>query len=385
MVMVLETMLQIQIFTTESSKDPALGTQLRNKIEELTNEFIDLDDKEKIIKRDKKSLILEIADLFERLHEIGEFPLPIDEIGGRIYIYLQRKGFDVTDRYIRKVLSENAPHFLHDSYQDRNSSSIDIKIYQQEVLDAIDKVKNIKFSLMKKEQIMDIHSHLYEGLDSVLSYSNTHGILLDRNEEVPHYDYEDTDPFKDSILTDTPDPTGIPSNLAEATIQLGDSIITCGRTIRANGEMMQSYPPDKGDIELEVNAVKRVSEWRDFWNVLSQSLKSGTDRKYRRSIVQWVQIAEAENDYGKHAACSKNPYLAKFRDPKTGEWKTEIRKLTREQCGDVAPKVREFAKLFRKTVPACLDFIKWSEDYLHPYTNGLSVKLGPKLSDRSLR
>ena len=374
---------QIQIFTTESSRDPALGTQLRNKIEELTNEFIELDDKEKIIKRDKKSLILEIADLFERLHEIGEFPLPIDEIGGRIYIYLQRKGFDVTDRYIRKVLSENAPHFLHDSYQDRNSSAIDIKIYQQEVLEAIEKVKNIKYSMLKREQIMDIHSHLTIGLDDVFSYASQNNILVGRGEEVPHYDYEDTDPFKDPIYTDKPDAR--PSNLAEATVQLGDTIIDFGRTVKANGEMMREYPPEKEDIELEVKAVNRAIEWSEWWRLLTQSLKPGTDRKYRRSMIQWVKIADDEQDWGKHAASSKNPYLARFRDPKTGEVKEEIRKLTREQIGDVSPKVREFALLFKKAVPYCLDMVRWSEFLLNPWTNGLSVKLSDKLSDRSLR
>jgi hypothetical protein len=193
------------------------------------------------------------------------------------------------------------------------------------------------------------------------------------------------DPFKDPIFTDTPQTRQTPSTLAMETIDLGKAIQDCGRTIESTGKMMEKYPPEESDKVMEVEAVKEVREWKTFWLLLTQGLKGGTDRKYRRSIVQWVKIAQDENDWGKHAASSKNPYTARFVDPQTGELKEEIRKLTREQIGDVSPKVREFALLFKKAVPACFKFLGWSEIYLHPWTNGLSTKLSDKLSDRSLR
>ena len=129
-----------------------------------------------------------------------------------------------------------------------------------------------------------------------------------------------------------------------------------------------------------------LKEWGDwFKDVFAPCFKSGTDRKYRRSVFEWVKIAEDENDWGKHAASSKNPYVARFKDPKTGEWKEEVRKLTREQIGDKSPKVRQFVKKFYMLMPAGISMIRWSERYLNPYTNGESVKLSSKLSDRSLR
>jgi hypothetical protein len=150
--------------------------------------------------------------------------------------------------------------------------------------------------------------------------------------------------------------------------------------------MMLNYPPDPEDQELEMKGAQMIREWASwFRDVLAVCFKSGTDRKYRRSIFEWVKIADDENDWGKHAASSKNPYLAKFQDPKTGEWKEEIRKLTREQIGDKSPKVREFTRTFAKLVPAGIGLIRWSEKNLNPFTNGESIKLGPKLSDRSLR
>ena len=349
-----------------------------------------LDDQEKVILRSKKSIILELADKFERLHEIGEFPLPICDIGNQLYRYLQRKGFSINDRYLRQVLHDNAPHYLNDSYGDGSAAGFDIKIQQTEIMDAIALLRreNI-WKVMKRDQIQDIYSSTFEIIDSLTAYTEQNNILINnmlRTEEyIPHYDSQDLDPFKESIFTDKPDPRQKPSNFAQATIRLGHSIEECGRTITATGEMMLDYPPDEDDTELEVGGVERSWNWEQFWVSLTQALKSGTDRKYRRSFTQWMEIAETEADYGKHAASSKHPYMARFRDPKTGEWKEEIRKLTREQIGDKAVRVREFTRFFKKVMPSCLDFIKWSEAYMFPYAAGLSTKLHDKLSDRSLR
>ena len=378
------------IFSLENSSNRELGEQLRFEVERLATNFMQLDDQEKVILMTKKSLILEIADKFERLHEIGEFPLPISEIGNQLYRYLQRKGFNVTDRHVRQILHDNAPHYLNSSYGDGNTSGFDIKIQQTEVMDAIALLKrqNI-WQVMKRDQIQDIYSSTFEIIDSLTAYTGQNNILIKTTEQIeegiPHYDSRELDPFKDAIFTDKPDPRLTPSVLAQATEDLGDSIEECGRTVKATGKMMKEYPPSENDVELEINAVQRVLEWKQFWVLLTQALKPGTDRKFRRSILQWYKAAIDESDWGKHAESSKNPYLAKFRDPKTGEIKTEIRKLTREQLGDRAPKIREFAMLFKKSVPACFDMMFWAENYLNEWTNGLSVKLSEKLSDRSLR
>jgi hypothetical protein len=377
------------IFSPSNSSNKELGHTIRQEIEILASKFIELDDQERSIKRDKKSLILEMADKFERLHEINEFPYPIHKIGSFLYTYLQRKGFDVSDRYIRTVLTENAPQYLNNSCQEWNTSDIDINLYQKEILESAEKIRNVRLELLKKDDIQELLTILYECVDTHESYADANNITPiprgQQSEQVPHYDVEDLDPFKDPIFTDTPSTRQTPSTLAAETVDLGRVIQDCGRTIESTGKMMEKYPPDENDRIMEVEAVKEVREWKQFWKLLTQGLKGGTDRKYRRSIVQWVKIAQDENDWGKHAASSKNPYQARFIDPETGELKEEIRKLTREQIGDVSPKVREFALLFKKAIPACFKFITWSEYYLHPWTNGLSTKLSDKLSDRSLR
>jgi hypothetical protein len=377
------------IFAISNSSNKELGAQIRQEIENLATNFIKLDDQERAIKRDKKSLILEMADKFERLHEINEFPYPIHRIGSYLYKFLQRKGFSVSDEYIRVVLKENAPQYINSSCQDSNSGDIDIKIYRKEILDSARKNKDAQLDLLSRDNIQELLTLQYEILDSLETYAEQNNITAiptgQQIEQIPHYDAQDLDPFKDPIYTDVPQQREKPSTLAQATIELGDSIEECGRTIKSTGKMMLNYPPEEDDKRLEVEAVKRVIEWQSFWTHLTQALKPGTDRKYRRSILQWVKIAQDENDWGKHAASSKNPYIAKFIDPKTGEWKEEVRKLTREQIGDVSPKVRELSRALRLSVPAVLDMIFWSEICLHPFTNGLSTKLSDKLSDRSLR
>jgi hypothetical protein len=376
-------------FTTSNSSNKELGNTIRQEIEILASKFIELDDQERSIKRDKKSLILEMADKFERLHEINEFPYPIHRIGSYLYKYLQRKGFDVSEVYVWKVLRDNAPQYLNSSYQEINSKDIDINIYRKQVLDAARLVKDAKLDLLSRDDFQELLTIEYEGIDIHEEYGDANNIIPvpsgKQEEQVPNYDVRDLDPFKDPIFTDTPTNRQTPSTLALETIDLGRAIQDCGRTIESTGKMMEKYPPEESDRVMEVEAVKEVREWKQFWLLLTQGLKGGTDRKYRRSIVQWVKIAQDENDWGKHAASSKNPYTARFIDPQTGELKEEIRKLTREQIGDVSPKVREFALLFKKAVPACFKFLGWSEIYLHPWTNGLSTKLSDKLSDRSLR
>ena len=377
-------------FSTSNSSNRELGNTIRQEIEILATEFMRLDDQEREIKRDKKSLILEMADKFESLHELGEFPYPIHRIGSYLYKYLQKKGFDISNVHIWNVLKDNAPQYINSSYQEINSKDIDIEIYRKETLETVHKLKDTKLELLSREDVQELLTLLYECVDTHEEYATTNGITAvpsssQQGSQVPHYDSDDLDPFKDAIFTDTPNTRQTPSTLALETIELGKTIQDCGRTIESTGKMMEKYPPEENDRIMEVEAVKEVREWKQFWRLLTQGLKGGTDRKYRRSIVQWVKIAQDEDDWGKHAASSKNPYQARFIDPVTGELKEEIRKLTREQIGDVSPKVREFALLFKRAVPACLKFVTWSEFYLHPWTNGLSTKLSDKLSDRSLR
>lgn len=376
-------------FSPENSSNIELGQKIRNKIETLANTFLELDDQEKTIQRSKKSIILEMADNFERLHYLGEYPFPINNICSSIYHYLQRKGFSISDRYIQIILKENAPQYVNTAYQRnnmKNTSTIDIKIQQDILMEAVQTLKTTDLSILKTEQIQDLIPSLYETVDQYEEYAKEHNITpapAERSQEA-HYDSEDNDPYKEHIPCGKPDPRSTSAPLAEATIQCGESMMRCSQTIINTGKMMKAYPPDENDKEMEVNAVIRVIDWRTFWDALTEALKAGTDRKYRRSILQWLKIAHDEDAFGKHAACSKNAYLAKFRD-KDGNIKEEIRKLTREQVGDKAPKVRELTATLRKTMPAVLDWIFWAEDYLNAWTSGLSILLHDKLEDRSLR
>ena len=197
-----------QIFSPSNSDNKELGNQIRQEIEILATEFMKLDDQERAIKRDKKSLILEMADKFESLHEINEFPYPIHKIGSYLYKYLQRKGFSVSDEYIRITLRDNAPQYLNNSYQDSNSWDIDIKIYRQETLEAAHKLKDTKLELLSREDVQELLTLLYECVDTHEEYAEANNITpIPSNQQtaqVPHYDVEDLDPFKDPIFTDTP-------------------------------------------------------------------------------------------------------------------------------------------------------------------------------------
>jgi hypothetical protein len=165
------------IFSPSNSSNKELGNTIRNEIEVLASKFIELDDQERSIKRDKKSLILEMADKFERLHEINEFPYPIHRIGSYLYKYLQRKGFSVSDEYIRVVLKENAPQYINSSYQDSNSGDIDIKIYRKQVMDAAKLVKEAQLDLLTRDDIQELITIEYEGIDTLEDFAEQNNII----------------------------------------------------------------------------------------------------------------------------------------------------------------------------------------------------------------
>jgi hypothetical protein len=381
-----------ELYCVEKSTNKELGKQIRNEIENLANKFMELDDAEERILRSKKSIILEIADKFETLKEIGEYELPIHTIASSVLRYLQIKGYSVTKIHVYNVIRDNAPQYISisaegNSYQDVNSLQLDINLERSKITDAVQTLKNANWKILKRDQVQDSHDSIFEIVDTLDDFVRENEISTTRGDEgIPHYDSQELDPFKDPVITDKSSQEPRESNLSSATFELADAIDHLAKIVRANAKMMMSYPPDPEDQELEMKGAQRIREWASwFRDVLAVCFKSGTDRKYRRSIFEWVKIADDENDWGKHAASSKNPYLAKFQDPKTGEWKQEIRKLTREQIGDKSPKVREFTRTFAKLIPAGIDIIRWSEKNLNPFTNGESIKLGPKLSDRSLR
>ena len=385
---------QIQIFNLESSKDPQQGQQLRNEIENLATKFIELDDKETHILREKKMIILEIADKFEQLKEINEYIFPITSICSDIYKYLSRKGYDISRRYVYEVIKDFAPQYSNhttnsvvaDSYQSVHSSQIDIKIEQKQADDSTNFLHKLNPKVLSRHQIQELIPKLDDVVSNLVDYAKEHDILLLSEEQAngttPNYDADEADPFRDPVITDQPDPR--PSTISAATYRLAESYTTLGKTVKANADMMVQYPPDTNDIEVEIKGANDINDLADFNYLLDKSIKGGTDRKYRRSLLQWAKISEDEDTWGKHAASSKNPYIAKFKD-KEGNWKQEVRKLTREQIGDKSPKVRDFILTFKKLLPGYFRMMKWSEIYLHPFTNGESVKLSGKLSDRSLR
>lgn len=390
---------QIQIFQVESSKDPQQGKKLRNEIEFLANQFIDLDHDETRILRDKKKIILEMADKFEQLHEIGEYIFPITQICSDIYKYLSKKGYSISKTYVYEVIKDFAPQYSNnhqqnensnsddddDVYQKVNSGQIDIQIIRKKVEEASEFLYKLNPNLLSRHQIQDIIPKHDEFVANIIDFAKRHDILIVNSGEessTPNYDSSEADPFKDPVITDKPGAR--PSNLSDASFRLAKAFYLLSKTIEANAKMMVDYPPDPNDVELEIKGVNDINEMADFIEQLDISIKGGTDRKYRRSILQWAAITDDEETWGKHAASSKNPYIARFKD-KDGNWKQEVRKLTREQIGDKAPKVREFTKTFKSYLPAFYKFMKWSEICLHPFTNGESVKLSGKLSDRSLR
>ena len=382
-----------QVFAVENSRNPDLGNKIRNEIESLAQHFIKLDDQENEILRSKKSIILEICDKFERLYEIGEYPFAINTIGSNVIEYLKRKGFKINIQYAYDVIRDNSPQYINlyidreqelNSYQKLGTLKNDITFEQQKIIEAIKTLKNANLDTVTSHTFKEAVPDLYDTVQKYQSYADNNNILVfnpTELEDTAQFDSPDLDPFGETIRAPKPDPRS--SNLQQATQRMGNAFIALGKSINTTAKLMYEYPPAEDD-EIEKKAAERVDKMTDFILVLDEALQGGTDRKFRRSILQWIKIADDEESWGKHASSSMNPYTAIYRD-KDGNWKQEIRKLTREQIGEKAPKAREFSRIFKQALPGFFDFLKWSEIYLHPYTNALSIQLHDKLSDRSMK
>ena len=383
-----------QVFTIENSRNPALGSQLRQEIESLSQHFIELDDQENKILRSKKSIILELCDKFERLYEIGEYPFPVNTIGSQVIEYLRRKGHKIGRSYTYEIIQENAPQYLNlridreaelNSYQKVHTGQNDINFEQQKIIEAVKTLKNANLDHLTSSTFKEAVPDIYDTVQKYQNYADDNNIITfnpTEYENTAQFDSQDLDPYQETIKAPVPEQPRS-SDLQQATEKMGKAFQEVGKSLVTTSKLMYEYPPDSND-PIEKQASEKLDKWTHFLLMLDEAIKGGTDRKFRRSIVQWVKIADDEESWGKHASSSMNPYTAIYKD-KNGEWKEEIRKLTREQIGEKAPKAREFARVFKQTVPAFFDFLKWSETYLHPYTNALSIQLHDKLSDRSMK
>ena len=375
------------------------GKQLYSKLDNLANQFIQIDDQEVKIKIEKKSLILEMADICEQLHEKGEYLLPITSICSSVYKFVSRKGYDVSRSYVYDVIKENAPQYLNekvdeltkelrkrtiDRYQNVQNRQIDTEILNQKVKDAIELLLNTSPNDIDSSIIQEYTTKIDQNIvGNWIDHSQKVGInLVSFNENEPTFDSKDNDQFREIIRTDKPEYRE--NDLGEQLMNLGDSHIELGKILRRAGENANQFPFEENDPR-EQKFANKIKNSAAFNRLLVTVVKPMTDLKYKRSLFEWFDIDRTEKDHGVHAASSKNPGEGWIRDPETQELVRVKRNLTREHIDDKVPEIRSIKAMFKKYLDDYLYINEWYVERMKNYAIGQSYKLGPKLSDRKFK
>ena len=374
------------------------GKQLYLKLNSLADQFIIRDDQENKIKIEKKALILEMADIYEQMHEKGEYLLPVTSICSSIYKFVARKGYDISQSFVYKTIKDNAPQYLNERiddltkdlykkdsnwYQNFHSKNIDTQIKNKQYKEAIELILSTSPSDIDNSIIQEYTPKLDQHVGGLYDYSRKNNInTISFNENEPFFDSKDVDPFKEIIRTHKPEYRE--NDLGEQLINLGDSHIELGNVLKSAGKKAYQFPFEENDPR-ESKFAKIIEQASAFNRLLVKAVKPMTDLKYKRSLLQWFDIEKTERDHGVHAASSKNPGSGLIKDPDTGEWIRVKRNLTREHIDDKVPEIRKLKTLFKKWLYPYLLLNEWYIACMEDYSIGQAHRLSAKLSDRKFK
>ena len=126
--------------------------------------------------------------------------------------------------------------------------------------------------------------------------------------------------------------------------------------------------PDPADPE----GVKIAEAWRALRFMFEPTI----DDKYRKMWPEWFKITDHAEEWFKHSAATKS---------RTKDFKGVFRDLTREQIGARQVTMKQIAAYLVDKLPPLFEDAIWFKNNKEPYLAEFSNRLGPKLSDRSIR
>ena len=380
-------------------------TELNKRLETLANEFITIYDQERQNGITKKSIILEMADIYHQLFEKGTYKLPLYTVCHSIINYLGRKGYNVSDDYVHRVLRNNAPQYTFErsfiekrqqlqqtaenaeSYEIATTSLNDRKIVNQKYKEALDFILETNHELIDRSIFQEYTPRVDQWVGQTYDYSRENDILIPHfNENEPHYQSPDNDPFKDTIRTDKPEYRE--NSLGFACKEYGYELEQSGKLWQRVGDNVHQFSFDTSQEEqkkLEESFTYQLKQASKVERLKQQVIKPLTDLKFKRTISEWFNIVDSYDDHGIHAASSKNPGIGKYKNPETGEIVEQERKLTREHIDDKVDTIKNFGILLKKMFPFEVMMEKWYTMRMKDWAIGQSIKLGPKLSDKKFK
>jgi hypothetical protein len=309
---------------------------------------------------------LEMAANLEELYNLKAFNLPINCIFNVILTELKKNGLSESGRraLYRVFDTEETKKFrfltnIETSYTCDNVTNIaniheELDTQQKQITESINTLK--RFDCMpqyNKDLYRDATESLLDITQSMVQNCDNNGILL-----LQHNTQQQRDNAKklDTCRIKKPDPaesdiTGWLKLLIEELQKVHDKFL--------------SYHPEK--IEDAINYCQGIK-------VHVQLLRSIVDDKWARNYWAWLGVIKEMKSQSKHSAMSKSGIMGA---------QGRIRKLTREQIGDKADEVLEFAMQFIEHSPAYWDLMYASAKLREPLIAELHNDRRPKLIESS--
>jgi hypothetical protein len=161
-------------------------------------------------------------------------------------------------------------------------------------------------------------------------------------------------------------------------VGLADDTANLSKTCRDISEKIEYYPPEtQKEDKLLADGIK---SWRTLLQWVNEHLRPYADLKFSQSYPDWWASEALNKDFGKHAAAVKS---------KVATLSGGYRSLTREQIGDLVPKLADRALNFKGALDIAnkafvllqKDMPYWRKRRLDPSVGTRKENVGPKLSE----
>lgn len=320
-----------------STSSSRAHTQERIRDENVINEQIKISireifDLDSNIEKDTLTLKVKIQHLagdYEDLYNVQGFPEQVSEICSQLCRMWDKAGKSHLKQYTVKILDAKYKRIKSEqSTIQLQSQAYDLpeecSIMFEQLKISANELLNPKLGYLNRENIRELWDKCISAADNFESICKQFNISLLRNKDhdplTDNQDQADNDSSNDKVQEEKPVSKMTPEELAKMPHILAmDKVINDLVIIR---QALIDYPIEKGDPLLK--------DIEDSHNAIHYVMQHSSDKKFRRSLLQWNDILfEAGEQGGTSAASHSGVECAGLTDPKTG--KPLFRNITKEQ------------------------------------------------------
>lgn len=357
---------------------------LNEQIKLTIREIFDLDSN---IEKDTLTLKVKIQNLagsYEDLYNLQGFPEQTSDICNQICRMWDRAGkshlkhytMNVLDVKYKQIKLEHSTSHLVTGVTDLPEES---SIVFSEMRESADQLLHPRVGYLTRENIRELWDKAITAADQFQKICTEYNISLLKNKDhdcLTDNQQNADDAGNKKVSEEKPVSEMTPEEIAKMPHILAiDKVINDMIVIRQN---LIDYPIERGDPLLK--------QIEDSHNAIHYVIQHSSDKKYRRSLLQWNKILfEAGEQGGTSAASHSGVECANLTDPKTG--KPLFRNITKEQIDAIKLPMYNKMNLVIHNVPLWGDCFVGIDEHLIRYEERWRERrcelLSPKLQKKA--